>query len=141
MALTLTLTPTLSRWRRAASWTPRSVARTRCAGNPTPTPDSNPNPYPNPNPDPNPDPDQAVRCGGPHRARRGVHLSTLALTLTRTRTRTLTLTLTRTRTPTLTRTRTLTLTLTRYTVVRPGGLTKDEPRGVSAVELNQASSK
>jgi hypothetical protein len=26
-----------------------------------------------------------------------------------------------------------------YTVVRPGGLTKDEPRGVSAVELNQAS--
>ena len=26
-----------------------------------------------------------------------------------------------------------------YTVVRPGGLTKDEPRGVSAVELNQVS--
>jgi len=28
-----------------------------------------------------------------------------------------------------------------YTVVRPGGLTKDEPRGVGAVELNQGDAK
>merc|ERR1740117_684972 len=28
-----------------------------------------------------------------------------------------------------------------YTVVRPGGLTKDEPRGVSSVELNQGDAK
>jgi hypothetical protein len=31
--------------------------------------------------------------------------------------------------------------LRRYTVVRPGGLTEDDPRGVGAIELNQGDDK